>query len=225
VSGPSPTLAQNHLQHPVQILQHFVIPEPQHAIALCFEGYRAALVLVRSACMLAAVDFNDQLQFLAQEVGEVRTARMLAPKLEADEPAGAQSIPEPAFGVRGLRAQLPRTIDEELALVRRSGAQSNHDSAPCASGARGGRERMRWEQGDMEARPPLPDPLPLKGGEGMEDKIPLTLTSACTLGRGTISVPVPRNLGGAGRVRRLSSCYSFRPSRYACATGESFSLA
>jgi hypothetical protein len=49
----------DHLEHPIRIVQHLIIPEPQHAKPLIFKPLVAALIGV-AASMLAAIDLHDQ---------------------------------------------------------------------------------------------------------------------------------------------------------------------
>ena len=162
--GPPSNLSQNRLQHSVQISQHVVVPEPQHAIALRLKEPGSLLVLKRLTGVLST-------------------------EFQPSESAGAKPMPKAALGVRGVRAQV---LDASGPWRLKHGRREHAGTAARAV-------KTRSYEG-----PPHPGPLPLKGERGQEEKIPLTLTPACTQGRGTISVPVPRLFGGAGRVRRLS---------------------
>ncbi|MGD9841575.1 MAG: hypothetical protein AB7U99_01520 [Steroidobacteraceae bacterium] len=54
--------------------------------------------------MLAAIAFDDELVFVADEVGNVRPNRFLTLEFQAHEAIGAQVIPAPGCG-RGVRGE------------------------------------------------------------------------------------------------------------------------
>lgn len=69
----------------VQIGYHIIVPETQHLIALCFEPCGAALIGCDAFgfIMLAAIDFDDEFEGVADEVGNVRAYRCLTSEVEA----------------------------------------------------------------------------------------------------------------------------------------------
>ena len=90
------------IEHRIQILHDVAIPEPEDAVAACYQKGVAHLVVLAFG-VLASVELHDQLALAADEVREIWTDRLLAHELVSGELAIVQAIPEPSFSV-GLRA-------------------------------------------------------------------------------------------------------------------------
>src|SRR5437660_1525154 len=87
-------LLEDSLQHLVHSLQHFVIPESDHAKAGLAHMVRSHLVVfLRFLSVLAAVDLDYQLTIDAAEIGEIRSDRMLPAEFEALQAFPSQSSP------------------------------------------------------------------------------------------------------------------------------------
>ena len=85
-------LHEYRLRHAIEVLEHFVGPNAQDAIALALEPIRAARI-VSDLCrlgVLAPIDLDDEPFLEANEIGDVRTDRMLAPEAQAVELTPAQ---------------------------------------------------------------------------------------------------------------------------------------
>jgi len=81
-----------HLQHPVDVLEYLIVPDPDDAVAE--PGQQGVpLVICRALGMLAAIDLDDQMPLTADEVGVVGTNGLLADEFEAAELAVAQLSP------------------------------------------------------------------------------------------------------------------------------------
>jgi len=92
--------AENLFQHRLDIIQDFVIPKPQDAVAQSFQMLGSGRVLFFLIGMLPAVGFYDELRLETGEVNDVRFDRQLASELEASQSAISQATPQQSFGVR-----------------------------------------------------------------------------------------------------------------------------
>jgi hypothetical protein len=75
-------------RQPVRIIQHLIIPEPQHAKPLIFKPSLTDLVGFAGR-VLAAIDFNDELLCKADEIDDVSPDWLLAFEFESCEAMGA----------------------------------------------------------------------------------------------------------------------------------------
>jgi hypothetical protein len=91
-------MLDNSLKHPVRIVQHLIIPEPQHAKPLIFKPLVAAVIgfVVR---VLAAIHFDDQPLRQTDKIDDVAPDRNLPFELVSGKAMGAQQVPQPPFGV------------------------------------------------------------------------------------------------------------------------------
>jgi hypothetical protein len=100
-------LAQHELAHAVEVLQHVVVPYPQHR-----EPSRAkdgvAGTIRRKAVVLSAVDFHDQFRGQADEVSDLRSEWALPAEAEAVELPRTKSPPQSVLDVGEVRTQPAR---------------------------------------------------------------------------------------------------------------------
>ena len=80
-------------QNKIRVVQHVIVPEPQHPEAVSFQEARTRLVVTRLRQMLAAIQLNHQAHFHAGEVGDVRPNPVLPPELPSQQTAVAQVLP------------------------------------------------------------------------------------------------------------------------------------
>jgi hypothetical protein len=71
------------LDHRLNLQQHLVVPEPQHAPSLRFKKRRACSIATLR--MLATIQLDDHPALDAAEVRDVRRNRMLAPELQSSQ--------------------------------------------------------------------------------------------------------------------------------------------
>ncbi len=81
------------LQHRFWILQYLVIPESQRPIAALCEAISACPTRLRSGCVLAAVQLDDQPPLDTAEVGDDWPNWNLPPKLRAPKLSRPQILP------------------------------------------------------------------------------------------------------------------------------------
>src|SRR3546814_2803995 len=74
----------------------------------------AALVGFGLVCMLAAIQFDDEAGFFAQEVGNVTADGSLAAEFVVLQPAGAEMVPEALFGFGGVLAEGSGEVGERF---------------------------------------------------------------------------------------------------------------
>jgi len=89
------------LKHAFRILEHIDIPEPQDAITSLHQPLRSAFI-VRDLFLLgvlAAIQFDNEICRRTKEIGIVRPDRMLTSKSNAAKAFVADEIPQPAFGL------------------------------------------------------------------------------------------------------------------------------
>ncbi len=103
---------QNLLQHSFSLRQHLVIPKAQGGeTRLAHEGL-TLLVLRKSVIfvVLSSVKLNDHAGFQTGEICEVRTDGALPAKLQTQQLAITQVLPEQDFSVGLVMAQLPGSL-------------------------------------------------------------------------------------------------------------------
>jgi hypothetical protein len=91
-------LCDQYRQNSFQIRKHVVVPETHDPKAIFREPPIAPLISFRPG-VLAAINFQNQSLFEAEEVGDVGSNRDLTPKLERLEPAIPQRKPKLPFGI------------------------------------------------------------------------------------------------------------------------------
>jgi hypothetical protein len=96
-------------QHAVEIVDHLVVPESQHTIAMDVQNARPFLVLGGAYDMLPAIEFDDQTMGDTRKIDDVRADRHLAAKLCAIYPTVAQRMPQFLLGSCLIAPQSPRT--------------------------------------------------------------------------------------------------------------------
>ena len=106
-------LLRDHLQYPVDIPQHLVVPETDHAVAVGFDDARAVRV-GGAGCVLSAVEFDGEAQGSAGEVGDEVADGELPRELHALEAARAQVQPQALPGVGRLIPQFSREACQSL---------------------------------------------------------------------------------------------------------------
>ncbi len=87
-----------------QVLQHIVVPEPQHAEVVRRQPAIAYGVSFRLG-MLSAIDLNNQSRSEAKKISYVRSNRNLSAKFEIGKSAVAQGKPQLAFGICHARTR------------------------------------------------------------------------------------------------------------------------
>ena len=101
--------ASDRLHHPIQVLDHLAVPEPDDLKSARLEHLRPLGVVIGLIKVLSAVEFDDQLGVDAGEIGDVAVNRKLAAELEPVELASSQRPPEACLNLRLLGAQGSRT--------------------------------------------------------------------------------------------------------------------
>jgi hypothetical protein len=87
------------------MIQHLVIPEPQHLKALFYKPLISSSVIDLLFLMLTAVDFNDQSRFQTNKINDVGTDGHLATKTVTGDLPLAQMLPEIPLGVGHVGAK------------------------------------------------------------------------------------------------------------------------
>lgn len=75
------------------ILDDLVCPESQYTPSVPFHRRRASIVGVNLESMMIAIDFDNNLQRYAGEVGKVRADAMLPPELKAMQATPSKKLP------------------------------------------------------------------------------------------------------------------------------------
>jgi hypothetical protein len=85
------------------IRERVVVPKPQYAVSV---GLKPRIVpgIAGRNCVLATVDFHDQLRIAAAEVGGVRTDRFLPNEFEPGQAPIPKRAPDTAFCFSGFVA-------------------------------------------------------------------------------------------------------------------------
>jgi len=103
---------RNRLQHPGDLRQHIVIPQPQDLPALALQKARAMSVVQLGLFpgMLSAVKFDHPARLHAGKVGDVGANGVLAAKFVSVQLARTQAAPQSLLGVGALGTQLPGVL-------------------------------------------------------------------------------------------------------------------
>jgi hypothetical protein len=88
----------NVLKHPVNISQDFIIPVPQHAVAILCENSRALRVRSYLYCVLASINLNNQPLRMTREVDDVTTDSHLTTKMRSSHTEPVTQMP-PQFAL------------------------------------------------------------------------------------------------------------------------------
>ena len=97
--------ARNYLKTSIGLLQHVIVPEPQHFESTAFQKPRPRLVPGALFVVLATIDFNDQACINAGEIGDERPDRILSSELVSIQLPPTQAMPKSMLGVGHLFAQ------------------------------------------------------------------------------------------------------------------------
>lgn len=110
---------RDHRQHPVDVPQHLVVPEADHAVAVGFDD-AGAVGVGEAFGMLPAVKFDGEAQASTGEVGDEGADGVLAGELCVLEAACSQMQPQPPFRLGGFVAQVARDDGQSLFRHRRT---------------------------------------------------------------------------------------------------------
>jgi len=96
--------SRDRLHHTLDIGEHIVVPEPQHAIAALVQIRCSPHIASDATCfvVLSAIEFNHKAGAMAGEVCEVRTDSCLAAKVRAVHGEMTQMLPQHALRRRRL---------------------------------------------------------------------------------------------------------------------------
>jgi len=123
---------EDRIPNSLDIFQHFVVPETKNAVAMLRQPPVARGVLFVSG-MLSAINFDHELFFSTDKIGDKRPDRLLAHKLQSCQRAGTQAAPKLLFSTSRMFAQSPR------------------------------QPRLRYVSATHASKPPHPSPLPASG--------------------------------------------------------------
>jgi hypothetical protein len=131
LNPPTPPQLRNEmLEYHLRPQDHVVVPEPQHPESQPTQIVVALAVLFRPR-VLPAIHLDHDARRDADEIDHVAIERMLAAKVQACEPAGAQSRPQLSFRVGHARAQFAR--ESSLRACAHTGALAGpHAGYACA---------------------------------------------------------------------------------------------
>src|SRR4051812_22752188 len=93
------------VENTVHVLDHLIVPEAHHPIAMCLQPQGSSLVFGLTPIVLSAVDLDDQFLFEAGEVGDEVSDRHLPAKEVTADLSQADAEPEFLFGLGHLAAQ------------------------------------------------------------------------------------------------------------------------
>jgi hypothetical protein len=91
-------------KHRLGLLQHFVIPEPNHTKPATRKIARPFQIVEQIIRMLPSIDFHDQPRADADEIHDVIADRLLSAEAILAEMTVTQVTPEAAFRVGCVRA-------------------------------------------------------------------------------------------------------------------------
>jgi hypothetical protein len=88
------------------MIQHLVVPEPQHLKALLHKPLIPPAIISLLFLMLAAINFNDQAALQTNKINDVGTNGHLATESNTGDLPLAQMLPETPFGVSHVGAKI-----------------------------------------------------------------------------------------------------------------------
>jgi hypothetical protein len=83
----------NDLENTINVLQHVVVPEAQHAVAVCFHGSLALCIRSRSCSVLPAVNLHDDAMCMAGEIRKIAIDANLAAEMSAGSREPVAQVP------------------------------------------------------------------------------------------------------------------------------------
>jgi hypothetical protein len=107
VGGRTQNFDEAH-QNAIDVLEHLIVPETHHPIAARRKPGIAHTVSIDVVTMLSTIDLNDELRVEAREVDDVMTNRYLSAKSKAFNLSLPNAMPERAFGIGHVTAQVSR---------------------------------------------------------------------------------------------------------------------
>ena len=115
-------------KHPIDVHGNLIVPKPQHPVPTFFEilgasGVGPALVF---AIVAAAIEFDHEPRFKAEEIHDVRCYGLLAAELDSPELAVAQHCPELLLSVGARAAQSSRALAIKWRRRQFSGGEIFH---------------------------------------------------------------------------------------------------
>jgi hypothetical protein len=101
---------QNHLKHALDIGQHIIVPETQHAVTHGLQILGPMLVVIRLLRMLTTIQLNNQHGLRTDEIDDVTAYFVLPSELPSRQVAVAQVSPQQLFHIRHRTTQSARAI-------------------------------------------------------------------------------------------------------------------
>jgi hypothetical protein len=95
---------EDFLEHIIRPLQHFVIPEPNHAKSTARQILRPLDVVQQIVRVPTSVDFNNEPCTKTDEIHDVIADRLLSPESVISKMPVTQMPPQATFGVGGISA-------------------------------------------------------------------------------------------------------------------------
>jgi len=102
-------VSHNHVAHPFDVFEYFIIPKTQNSKAAAAQ-LRIAHRIGYRLRMLSSVDFDDDARGKANEVDNIRADRALASKPHSPNLFSLQFPPESKLGIRHSAAKLSGEI-------------------------------------------------------------------------------------------------------------------
>jgi hypothetical protein len=98
------------VDHAIECRQDVVVPEPQNAITVPFDGHGARAVSLERMLfiMLSTIEFNDKPRVVTREVGNVARDGNLTPEVPAFRLQEAQLLPKHPLCRRCIAAKIAR---------------------------------------------------------------------------------------------------------------------
>jgi hypothetical protein len=129
-----------------EMLQYIVVGEPEHAVAAGYEPFIASVIVTHALfkIMAFAIDFDNELAGMRDEVGDVISHRALPAKSEPGKSMRFQLTPQQDFGARHRAPQLFGA--GSLNLVHRSVRHTPLPDPP----PQGGREQTEFASTDRQ---------------------------------------------------------------------------
>jgi hypothetical protein len=97
--------------HNVEFVQDIVVKDSQYPQSLLLHVIVSPLISLACGIMTHAVEFDNERNRVAVEIGDEWSNWMLAAKLQATQLAAAEDAPEDSLGCRGIASKASSSLD------------------------------------------------------------------------------------------------------------------
>jgi hypothetical protein len=107
----SSSRSQNRNQHSLGILQDIVVADPKHLKSLLLPQESLSLgIFLPAIIMTSPIDLDDEADFMAEEIHDVGTNRLLTAEFQSGQTSAAQAVPQHSLRDSRVSSQSPCVV-------------------------------------------------------------------------------------------------------------------